>query len=66
MAILSESVRANLKISYGEDAWDYTVSRLDTEAAADSLLLLAEAISVFQGVEPMDLISTNEYRLVNA
>ena len=64
MAISTESVRANLKISCGEDTKDYTLSRLDTGADANSLLLLAEAVSMFQGVEPLDLIRTCEYRLI--
>ena len=68
MAVLSESVRSSLRISYGEGdvAWNFTLSRLNTEAGADSLLLLAEAVSVFQGAEPVDLISTDEYQLVNS
>ena len=65
MAVLSEAIRANLKISYGEDAWDYTVSGLNPEANGYSLLLLAEAVSLFQGLEPLDLVSRNEYRLVS-
>ena len=68
MAVLSESVRSNLRISYGEDedAWNSTMSRLNTEADADSLVLLVEAISVFQGVEPAELACTNEYILTQA
>ena len=68
MAVINESVRSSLRISYGEDedAWNYTVSRLDTEADADSLVLLVEAISVFQGAEPVDLVSTNEYQLIKS
>ena len=65
MEILNDPVRSSLRISYGEgdDAWNSTVSRLNTEASADSLMLLAEAISEFQGGEPADLIYTNEYQL---
>ena len=63
MEVLSEAVRANLMISYGKDAWNYTVSRLGTDVGAGSLLLLAEAVSLLQGAEPLDLVSTNEYRL---
>ena len=68
MAVLCESVRSSLRISYGEDedAWNYTMSRLDTDADADSLVLLVEAIGVFQGKEPADLVSTNEYQLINS
>ena len=65
MEILSDPVRSSLRICYSESdgAWNSTVSRLNTEASADSLMLLAEAISEFQGVQPADLIFTNEYQL---
>ena len=63
MDILTESVRANLKICYGEDMKDFTVSRLDTEADADSLMLLGQAVSLFQGAEPLDLLGTKEFKL---
>ena len=63
MEVTTEAVRANLRISFGKDLWDYTVSRLSTEADAESLLLLAEAVSLLQGAEPLDLVSTKEYRL---
>ena len=64
MALTSESVRASLKISYdGDETWNFTMSRLNTAANADSLMLLADAVSAFQGTEPAGLISTNEYRL---
>ena len=62
--ISTEAVRANLKICYGEDVKDFTVSSLDTEAGAGSMILLAEAVSLLQGVEPLDLLGTGEYRLV--
>ena len=62
--ILTEAVRANLKICYGEDFKDFTVSRLDTEADPYSMILLAEAVSLFQGAEPLDLLGTSEYQLV--
>ena len=67
MAVLSESVRSSLRVGYGadDDAWNYTVSRLNPEADADSLVLLAEAMGVFQGVEPAELVSTDEYQLVS-
>ena len=61
--ISTEAIRANLKIRYGEDLKDFTVSRLDTEADAYSMILLAEAVSLFQGAAPADLLSTSEYRL---
>ena len=63
--ISTEAVRANLKICYDEDVKDFTVSRLDTEAGADSMILLAEAVSLLQGADPMDLVGTSEYRLVS-
>ena len=67
MAVVSESVRSSLRISYdGGDTWNYTVSRLNTEAEAKNLLLLAEAISTLQGTAPAALVSTNEYQLVNS
>ncbi|MDR2648292.1 MAG: hypothetical protein LBB94_01025 [Clostridiales bacterium] len=65
MAILSEPARSSLRISFGDDAAGYTVSRLNTEASADSLLLLAEAVNMLQGAAPRDLIRTKEYRLVS-
>ena len=64
MTITTESIRANLKITYGEDTRDYTISRLDAGADANSLLLLAEAVSMFQGAAPLDLIRTCEFRLI--
>jgi len=68
MAVISESVRSSLRIGYGESdtAWTYTVSRLNTEAGADSLALLVEAVSAFQGVEPASLVSSSEYQLINS
>ena len=65
MTISTEAVRGNLRLSYGEDAWTYTVSRLNAEADASRLLLLAEAVSDLQGDVPMDLINRNEFRLVS-
>ncbi|MDR1558817.1 MAG: hypothetical protein LBS84_03785 [Clostridiales bacterium] len=65
MAILSEPVRSSLKISFGGDDGSYTVSRLNAEASADSLLLLAEAVNLLQGIDPQDLIRAKEYRLVS-
>jgi len=67
MAVLNESVRSSLRIGYeGEEAWNFTVSRLNTEADPNSLMLLAEAVGVFQGTEPASLVSTNEYQIIGA
>jgi len=66
MAVTSESVRASMKISYDDgETWNYTVSRLNTKADANSLMLLAEAVSAFQGAEPVDLLSTSESQLIS-
>ena len=66
MAVTSESVRASLRISYDDgETWNYTVSRLNTKADASSLMLLAEAVSTFQGADPADLLITSESQLVS-
>ena len=64
MAISAEAVRAGLKIRFGGKTKNFTIPRLDPEADADSLLLLAEAVSLLQGTAPLELISTCEYRLI--
>ena len=63
MAISTEALRGNLRLSYGDDVTNYTVSGLDAEADAGSLLLLAEAVGILQGEEPLDLINRSEFRL---
>ena len=66
MTISTEALRGNLRLTYGnDDTWNYTVSRLNPEADASSLLLLAEAVSDLQGEELMDLINRSEFRLVS-
>ena len=57
------AVRANLKICYGENKKNYTVLRLNPEADADSLFLLAEGVDILQGGTATELVSTCEYRL---
>ena len=64
LTILTEGVNGNIRLSFGEEAANYTVSRLNPDADADSLLLLAEAVAILQGVTPMDLISRSEFRLI--
>ena len=64
MTILTEGMNGNLRLSYGEETSNYTVSRLNPDAEAGSLLLLAEAVSILQGKEPLDLVSRSEFRLI--
>ena len=64
LSILTEGVNGNIKLSFGEETANYTVSRLNPDADADSLLLLAEAVSILQGITPLDLVSKSEYRLI--
>jgi hypothetical protein len=71
MVISTEAVRGNIRLSYAndidndDDKWSYTVSRLNAEADASSLLLLAEAVSELQGGVPLDLINRSEFRLIS-
>ena len=65
IAISAEAVRANLKICCGKNIKNNTISRLNPAAKTESLLLLAEAVSMFQGGAAVELIKTTEFRLVN-
>jgi len=65
--VASEAVRSSLRIGYdAEDLGNYSVSRLNPDASADSLVLLAVAVSEFQGADPSDLISTTVSNLSEA
>ena len=64
MTILTEGRTGNIRLSFGEEITNYTVSRLNPDAEASDLLLLAEAVSTLQGETPIDLISRSEFRLI--
>ena len=64
MTILTEGVNGNLRLSFGEETANYTVSRLNPDAEAGDLLLLAEAVAILQGETPLDLVSRSEFRLI--
>ena len=63
MTILREGVNGNLRLSFGDDVANYTVSRLNPVAEADSLILLAEAVATLQGETLTDLVNRSEFRL---
>jgi len=66
MAITAEGKSGNLRLKYpgvGDDTWTYAVSRLNPEADAASLLLLAEAVADLQEEMPIDLINRVEFVL---
>ena len=63
LTISREGVNGNLRLSFGEDVANYTVSRLNPNAEAGSLLLLAEAVATLQGEALTDLVSRSEFRL---
>ena len=65
MAISAEAVRASLKICFDGNTKNFTISRLNPEASSDSLLVLAEAVSLLQGTAPLELICTCEYSLIS-
>ena len=66
MAISAEAVRASVKICFGGgNIKNFTISRLNPDASEDSLILLAEAVSMLQGTAPLELICTCEYSLIN-
>jgi hypothetical protein len=64
MNISREGVNGNLRLSFGDDVANYTVSRLNPVAEASNLMLLAEAVASLQGETLTDLISRSEFRLV--
>jgi len=64
LTVSREGVNGNLRLSFGENIANYTVSRLNPEAEAGSLLLLAEAVATLQGETPSDLVSRSEFRLI--
>jgi len=65
MSVSREGVSANLRLSFSdENTANYTVSRLNPNAEAGSLLLLAEAVAALQGVSPVDLVSRSEFHLI--
>ena len=66
MAISAEAVRASVKICFGGgNIKNFTISRLNPDASEDSLILLAEAVSMLQGTAPLELTCTCEYSLIN-
>jgi len=64
LTVSREGVNSNIRLSFGEDVANYSVSRLNPNAEAGSLLLLAEAVATLQGETPTDLISRSEFRLI--
>ena len=49
MTVSREGVNSNIRLSFGEDVANYSVSRLNPNAEAASLLSLAEAVATLQG-----------------
>ena len=67
MAVATIPVRGNIRLGYdGPDdtKWSYTISRLNPDADADSLALLAEAANDLQGVVLLDIRNSAEYQLI--
>jgi len=68
MAVTAEGKSGNLRLKYegaDDDTWTFAVSRLDPDADAASLLLLAEAVSDLQGETPVDLTNRCEFILIS-
>jgi len=63
LTVSREGVNSNIRLSF-DDVANYTVSRLNPNAEAGSLLSLAEAVATLQGETPTDLISRSEFRLI--
>ena len=65
MAIIAVPSKGSIKIDYGTDDFEYTVTKLDAEADAGSLIDLALAVSELHSLEPLDLIYNCEFHLVS-
>ena len=66
MAVTADPVRGNVRLKYEglETTWTYSVARLDPAASAESLLLIAEAVSDLQSDMPIEILNSCEYELV--
>ena len=67
MAVTADPIRGNVRLKYeglDETTWTYSVARLDPAASAESLLLIAEAVTDLQSDMPIEILNSCEYELV--